>query len=199
MADKILACSNLAMAFGADGWEYGTDNSGVAGYSGGYKVAILRFDVPAVPGVGKILDISMVISKVTTASANVRWALCKSDANREKYLETSAEVEDENQIASGTILFENLTSALGVRTFQIPCKGIRKGTWYLILWASELKGIYIRSVVSNVGNHSVSVVYAGGVLRVVTESGVKAYGVYNGGKKRMIPYINTPSGIKPGS
>lgn len=197
MADKILACSNLAMAFSADGWEYGTDNSGVAGYSGGYKVAILRFDVPAVPGVGKILDISMVISKVTTASANVRWALCKSDANRQKYLDNSAEVEDENQIASGTILFENLTSALGVRTFQIPCNGIRKGTWYLILWASELKGIYIRSVISSVGNHSVSVSYTGGIVWVMTESGLKPYSLYNGEKKRLIPYVMTKSGVKP--
>lgn len=197
MADKILDCNNLAMAFSADGWEYGTDNSGIAGYGSGYKVAILRFDAPAIPGAAKSLDVGMVISKVTTADATVRWALCKSDANREKYLSTSAEVEDENQIATGTILFETLTSALGIRSFQIPCKGMHKGTWYLILWASEMKGIYIRSVVSSAGNHSVSVTYTGGILRVKTESGVKAYGVYNGEKKRMIPYVKTASGIKP--
>lgn len=197
MADKTLACSNLAMAFSADGWEYGTDNSGVAGYSGGYKVAILRFDAPSIPGAAKFLDIGMVISKVATASANVRWALCKSDANREKYLDTSTEVEDEHQIASGTIPFEDLTSALGLRSFQIPCKGIRKGTWYLILWASELKGIYIRSVISSAGNHSVSVSYTGGIVWIISESGLKPCGLYNGEKKRLSPYLMTESGVKP--
>ena len=197
MADKILACSNLAMAFSADGWEYGTDNSGAAGYSSGYKVAVLRFDVPSVPGVGKTLDVGMVISKVTTDSANVRWALCKSDANREKYLATADEVEDENQIASGKILFENLTSSLGMRHFEIPCKGIKKGTWYLILWASELTGIYIRSVVSNYGTHSAVITYTGGVVWIKTESGVKPHGIYNGAKQRLTPYIQTAAGPKP--
>ena len=197
MEEKTVACGNLAMAFSAGDWAYGTDNSGVAGYSSGYKVAVLRFDVPAVPGAAKYLDVGMVISKVTTADATVRWAVCRSDANRGKYLDTSDEVTDENQVASGTIPFEGLTNTLGMRTFRIPVKGIRKGTWYLILWASELKGIYIRSAVSSYGEASVSVVYTGGIVRIKTPEGVKAVGVYNGQRKRLIPHVKTPTGVHP--
>ena len=197
MEEKTVACGNLAMAFSDGGWEYGTDNSGVAGYGSGYKAAILRFDVPAVPGAAKYLDVGMVISKVATTDATVRWAVCRSDENREKYLDTAEEVEDENQITSGTISFDELTSVLGMRTFRIPVKGMRKGTWYLILWASELKGIYIRSVVSTYGEASVSVVYTGGIVWIKTPEGVKAVGVYNGQRKRLIPHVKTPTGVRP--
>ena len=203
MADKNMACGNLALAFSENGWAYGIDNSGAAGYSGGYKVAILRFDVPSIPGAAKLLDVGMVVSKVVTASATVRWALCKSDANREMYLGASADVEDENQIASGTLLFEDLTNVLGLREIQIPCKELRKGTWYLILWASEMTGIYMRSITPGYGNsfdeYTISVVFTGGVVRIKTAGGVKAFGIYNGERKRLTPYIKTESGIKPTS
>lgn len=203
MVDKSMTCGNLAMAFSENGWAYGIDNAGTAGYNSGYKVAILRFDVPSIPGAAKFLDVGMVVSKVVTASATVRWALCKSDANREMYLDSFDNVEDENQIASSTITFENLTNVLGLRKIQIPCKGLRKGTWYLILWASEMTGIYMRSITPGYGNsfdeYTISVVFTGGVVRIKTTDGVKTFGVYNGERKRMTPYIKTESGIKPTS
>ena len=201
MADKNIACGNFALAFSGSDWAHGTDNAGVAGYSSGYKVAILRFDVPSIPGVAKLLDVGVVVSKVATTGATVRWALCKSDANREKYLDTTAEVADENQIASGTLLFENLTNVLGLRTFQIPCKGLRKGTWYLILWASELKGIYMRSITPGYGNsfeeYAISATFTGGGVWIQTADGPKAVGVYDGTRKRLTlhaEYIKTGSG-----
>lgn len=201
MADKSIACGNFALAFSDNGWTYGTGNAGVAGYSSGYKAAIFRFDVPSIPGTAKFLDVGMVVSKVATTGAKVRWALCKSDANREMYLDSSDEVADENQIASGTFIFENLTNVLGLRTFQIPCKRLRKGTWYLILWASELKGIYMRSITPGYGNsfeeYAISVTFTGGGVWIQTADGPKAYGVYNGTRTRLTPhvkYVKTGSG-----
>lgn len=194
-------CTNLAMAYSTDGWVYGTDSEAYAGFGGGvqYAVSILRFDAPAVPGKAKSLDLSLVMRKGINSDVTLRWALCTSDANRETYRSTTNTVADENQIASGTILMEGLTSTPEARTFQIPVQGIGKGTWYLILWAYEQGGIFLEPVSSDKGNYSVSIICTGGSLRIETADGVKAFGVYNGERKRMTPYIETESGIKPTS
>lgn len=200
MATLTLACSNLAMAYSTDGWVYGTDSEAYAGFAGGvqYAVSILRFDAPAIYGSVQSLDLGLVMRKGINASVKLRWAICTSDANREKYRSTTNAVEDENQIASGTIQIEDLTGDAETRTFRIPVEGIGKGTWYLILWAFEGGGIFLEPVSSDKGSYGVSVVCTiSGILRIKTAGGAKAFGSYNGRRKRMVPYIKTESGIRP--
>lgn len=193
-------CTNLALAYSTDGWVYGTDNRSYAGFAGGvqYAVSILRFDAPAIPGTVKNLNVSLIMTKGINSDVTLRWALCTSDANREKYRSTYGEVADENQIASGTIHIEGLTGTGETRLFDIPVENIGKGTWYLILWAGdEGGGIFLEPVSSDKGNYSVSIICTGGILWIKTAGGVKPFGVYNGERKRLTPYIKTESGIRP--
>ena len=203
MATMTLPCRNLSMAYSSsDGWVYGTNKEAFVGYAGGarYDAAILRFDAPYVPGASEALDLSLAVRKSGNSNVRLRWAVCTSDANKEKYRSTTNTVADKNQIASGTILLDNLTDkdTVYTRTFQIPVEGIGKGTWYLILWAYESSGAWLEPISTDKGSYGISVVCAaGGVVRVKTADGVKAFAVYNGKRKQLIPYVKTASGIKP--
>lgn len=203
MATMTLPCRNLSMAYSSsDGWVYGTDKEAFVGYAGGvrYDAAILRFDAPYVPGASEALDLSLAVRKNGNSNVRLRWAVCTSDANKEKYRSTTNTVADKNQIASGTILLDNLTDkdTVYTRTFQIPVEGIGKGTWYLILWAYESSGAWLEPISTDKGSYGISVVCAaGGVVRAKTADGVKAFAAYNGRRKRLIPYAKTASGIRP--
>lgn len=205
MAMRTLAAENLAQAYSAGNWEYGTNGTayvGDTGYGQQYAYA-LRFDVPAFAGVSEELDVALVCRIGKGTDVTLRWALCTSDANRGLYAGTTAEVADSNQIAAGTVTIRGVSTAVTTKSFQLPVTKITGGgTYYLILWAYNATGLGIRAVSSSNGSHSVSLGYNVGVLRVKTAKDVKMYGIYvklNGEVKQCIPYIKTPSGLKPGS
>lgn len=205
MAMQTLATENLTQAYSKTSWEYAVNETGWVGNTGyGQDYAcVLRFDIPAFAGVSETLDVALVCRSGGWANVTFRWAICTSDAHRELYNMTRAEVADENQFASGTATFTDLSNNVETKHFQLPTKHIQGGrTYYLFLWGYNDSGLYLWSVSSNYGNHSITLEYQVGGVRVKTAEGVKMFGVFlkqDGEVKQVIPYIKTPSGVKPGS
>lgn len=200
MAMKSVAAQNLTQAYSGRNWDYNTWDVAYAGFAGGslYGVTILRFDVPAFVGVSEGLDLGIVMTVGLGSEAVLRYAVCTSDANREAYMNTSGAVADENQIDAGTITFSGLTSDVVKKTAAIKTTKIKGGsTYYLFLWAYGDTGVSIKSVTGAYGDHSVSIGYNLGVVRLKN----KRYMVFvklGGVARQMIPYVKTPSGLRPG-
>ena len=203
MAAMTLACKNLAQASSYSSWEYTTTERGYAGYAGGvrYDATILRFDVPAISGTSKGLNVGVVVDKAIGSDVKLRYAVCTSDANRESYRSTTGAVSDANQVATGIITLSDLSSTTARKEFSIDVELPGGKTYYLILWASEQTGVFVNAESSELGYHSVTVLYNGGVVRLKVNGQVKPYMVFvkvSGSLKQMIPYVKTASGIKPG-
>ena len=200
MAMKSVAAQNIAQASSGKNWVYSTGDSAYAGATGGtvYGVTVLRFDVPAFSGLSEAVDVALISYTGLGTDVTLRWALCTSDANRELYMKTTEEVADSYQVGSGTISIPDVTSTSEARKFQVPTTKIKGGnTYYLFLWAYNQTGLSIRAASSGWGEHSVSVGYNLGVVRLKD----KRYMVYvklGGVARQMIPYVKTPSGLRPG-
>ncbi len=196
---KNVVCTNLSMAYSSNNWAYNTGDNAYAGFAGGtlYGVTILRFTVPDFSGASEALRVGMAMSSGVGENVTLRWALCSSDANRDLYKNTTEEVTDKNRVDGGTVRFEGLSNDVETRSFSLPTKKLKAGTWYLILWAAENTGISLKYISSAWGGYSVSLDYNSGCVRIQTADGVKRFSVYNGERKRLRPYIKTESGIKP--
>lgn len=201
MAAMTLACTNLVQASSHSTWDYTTTEEGYAGFAGGvrYDVTILRFEVPAIAGTSKGLSAGIVVrSGPVSGNLKFRYAVCTSDANREKYRSTTAAVSDANQIKTGTITLSSVSNTAAKKSFSIDVEMTGGKTYYLMLWAYESTGVFVSAVSAG---HSVTVSYDGGVVRVKVNGVVKPYMVFvkvSGSLKQMIPYVKTASGIKPG-
>ena len=187
------------MAYSSNSWTYDTYSNAYAGFAGGtlYGVTILRFTVPDFSGSSGALRVGLVMNMGIGENAALRWALCSSDANRERYLNTAEEVADENQVDGGIVSLAGLSSDTKMRSFSLPTKKLKGGTWYLILWAAESTGISLKAVSSDWGDHSISLDYNSGCVHIRTADGAKRFSLYNRERKRLIPYIKTESGVKP--
>lgn len=196
---KNVACTDLTMAYSSNNWTYNTYDNAYAGFAGGtlYGVTILRFTVPAFSGASEALRVGLVMDMGIGENAALRWALCSSDANRERYLNTAEEVADENRVDGGVVSLAGLSSGTEMRSFSLPTRKLKSGTWYLILWAAESTGISLKAVSSAWGDHSISLEYGGGCARIQTADGAKRFGLYNGERKRLLLYIKTESGFRP--
>lgn len=205
MAAMTLACKNLTQASSYSEWAgYSTTERAYAGYAGGvrYDAAIFRFDVPALSKGFKGLSVRIAVYNGLGTNPKLRYAICTSDANRESYRSTTGAVSDPNQIATGTITLSGVGSTASMKEFSIQDVNLEGGkTYYLILWAAETTGVFISAVNSELGNHSVSVSYDGGVVWLKANGQVKPYMVFakaSGSLKQMISYVKTASGVKPG-
>lgn len=205
MAMKQITASDLVHTDSTDSsWTYTTYAAHYAGFAGSglYCVYILRFYVPAFSGVSEGLTAGLYMSSGMGSNVTLRYALCTSDANRNKYLSTTAAVTDTNQIATGTVSISNVTSDVAKKEINFKTGNIKGGrTYYLILWAAGDTGVSIKQFNSAWGNHSVTVGYNIGVVRLKVNGQVKSYMVFvkvSGALKQMIPYVKTASGIKPG-
>lgn len=200
MAMKSVAAQNIAQASSGKNWVYSTVDSAYAGATGGtvYGVTVLRFDVPAFSGASEVLDVALISYTGLGTDVTLRWALCTSDANRELYTKTTAEVTDNNQIGSGAVTIPDVTSTSEARKFQVPATKIKGGnTYYLFLWAYNQTGLSIRAASSGWGDHSVSIGYNLGVFRLKDKRHM-AYVKLGGVARQMITYVKTPSGLRPG-
>ena len=203
MSMKTVAGTGLKQAYSTGSWEYTDYDAAYAGCAGGnlYLPYILRFEIPAFEGVSEALEVALVCNSGVGETVQLRYALCSSDTNKEKYLNTSGAVSDDNQIATGVAVFSGMSTDVVTRSFQVPTTKLKAGTWYLILWAYNETGLSIRAVKSDWGSHSVALGYNIGIARIRTASGVKQNAVYAktlSGIKQMTPYIQTAAGIKPG-
>jgi hypothetical protein len=100
------------------------------------------------------------------------------------------EVEDENQIATGTVTFNELALSRNelatnkeIQTFSIETNDVRPNTtYYLFLWTYADTGVEILPVKSDYyGDHTVSVGYNSGVIHIWDENewGDYLFYIYN--------------------
>lgn len=112
------------------------------GIYAGYNVACLSFATPEFNGISKEVEFILHCSSTNGSGdgANLRYALCSSDANLSNYNETSDAVVDEYQITSGTLTIY-VTSYGTTITLTVPTYQLKENTtYYLILWAYDYNG-----------------------------------------------------------
>lgn len=134
-----------------DGWqelEYSTSAQTRAGAMAdtdgdSHYAAVVEFTVPAFEGVSQTIAFKMWANRLGDeypSTINLRYAICNSDANKDSYLQTNAEVTDSNQIASGTVELTDVSIATESATWQtvtIETDALKEGTWYLMLWGAS--------------------------------------------------------------
>ena len=125
-----------------------------------------------------------------SSSVNLRWALCSSDENINSYNTANAVsngVSDPNQIASGTVTFDGLSSSISsIKTLTIQTTALKPGvSYFLVLWGDSSAGYVGDTATMNAAsNHSVLLEYGSGVVRIRVGNEWKAATphIWKGGK-----------------
>lgn len=152
--------------------DYG-NNAGYAGYASSvYFTDVIKFTTPEFRGVSQQLEMGLYVYVGVGSEATVRYALCTSDANKGKYMKTTAAVADEYQIAAGTVSFEGLTTDVEKRSFTIETAKLEPDTtYYLFLWAAGQTGVSLQTPSSAWGEFTAEVTYISGAVMIPTEEG----------------------------
>jgi hypothetical protein len=116
-----------------------SDSLVYAGYADDWRLyaASIKFTAPTFSGISESVTFTINMGEGLSTTATLRYAICTSDANIKSYMNTSEEVSDQYQIASGTI---NVTAPnegyINTNTFTINTTKLQSdSTFYLILWA----------------------------------------------------------------
>ena len=143
--------------------DYTTTNPAYAGYNGeSYYAYFLKFTTPAFTGKCASISFNLYMYAGVGSTANMRHAICTSDANATKYLNTTAAVSDAYQVSGtvGTTAIANMTSDTAVKTITVNTAALAPSTtYYLVLWSSDKTGVSIRQVLYTGGNPAVTVTY----------------------------------------
>jgi phage tail protein X len=153
---------NGATWSGKSSWSYNTTGALYAGYSGdGYWVTFIKFTTPSFTGVSVSAKFDFYTYGGYGSTANIRWAICTSDANHSKYSSTTSAVSDSYQIASGTAFFGSVSSNDAKRTINVTTATLKPNTtYYLALWSSDKTGLSIRQTGYSYGAASMSLTSA---------------------------------------
>lgn len=173
MATNSANASIGGQAYGANSiGDYGTA-AAYAGYAGNahYGYA-LKFTTPDFAGAVESIVFAMSMNVGVGSDVTLRYALCSSDSNKNAYAGAVGEVQDENQIATGLVAFEGITSAIKQQTITIATTKLRANTtYYLLLWSADNTGVSIKEVNSAYGAASVTLHYNSGLIRIDTGDG----------------------------
>lgn len=200
MAANTASATVVGQAYGYSTLNgYTTYNPAYAGFGSNNRYAfVLQFITPEFIGASESIAVDMVMGIGVGENVDLRYAICTSDANITSYMGTTATVNDENQVASGTLTIEGLTAVLEKETLTINTSALKPSTtYYLILWGAGDTGVEIRQVNSEWGDHSVSMGYNTGLVYIDNGSGLEAYQAYidNGtGWDLCIPHIDNGTG-----
>jgi hypothetical protein len=162
-----------------------------------YNTAFLKFTTPEFLGRSAKLDFKFKtgVMNYYRETVELRYALCTSDANHTKYTGTHDEVEDENQIATGTVVFETVGAnndgpdGSGRGYLSIETKELKKNTtYYLIFWAAS-------TALADTGLSpmTITVGYDSGLVYIDNGTEPEAYQPYidNGsGWDQVMPYVD---------
>lgn len=183
------------------------DEFGFAGYNSGYDTTFLRFTTPDFSGSRPVLYFNFRTGYMNYRGDEVelRYALCTSDANYLNYMKTNSDVEDENQIATGTAVFDTvgpggmsnyIETTTGRAYLTIEGVEIKKNTtYYLILWAATSANAY-----TGIVPMTVAVGYDNGTVYINDGAGLAAYQPYidNGESwDLVIPHIDEGTAWSP--
>lgn len=177
---------------------YNTTDYGYAGsnYSE-YNTYILKFTVPEFVGVSESVAISLsMVQSSGGASVTLRYALCTSDANKDKYCDTYSAVSDTYQVKSGTIALTDLVTSGSYKTITIDTSKVSSNsTYYLVLWAytSTSDPNHVQFPRLDLTTPSITLNYNTGLVYIDNGSGFEPYEIYiDNGKSwdRYIAYVD---------
>lgn len=158
---------------------------GIAGsQSSEYNTYILQFKTPAFPGVSEKVEIRLGYAKGNSASLTLRYALCTSDENRNKYCNTYGAVTDDTdkyQVKSGTVSLTDIAATITHKTITIETEKLKSNTtYYLILWAytSKSNPKWVVPQPLDATSPSVTVHYNAGIFRLDNGSKIEDYQAY---------------------
>lgn len=128
------------------GWfDYGETIQGFAGANSGYYyVTVLKFITPDF-GESSTTNVSFSLwtSQGNQKNVTLRYAICTSDINKERYTNTYLAVSDTYQLASGIVTLSDIQPAGGSPTYKTIAVNTSRlmpsTTYYLFLWASTSK------------------------------------------------------------
>lgn len=181
------------------GWsDYSAERTTVVGcsymmYAYSYNVTILRFTTPKFTGVTESLKLTIKVNYGEVTNPTYRYALCTSDANKEKYAATISDVLDDNQLASGLFKMSGVKSNTATnQTLTIPVTQLKENTtYYIILWGYSTDDSTVE--VMEATNHSIIIYYNSGLVHIHNGTNFEAYHCYidNGTSWDLcIPYID---------
>lgn len=129
------------------GLEVSSQNNGHAGY--------IKFTTPSFIGKQDHIKVDLPINSIIKPSGasyiKLNYALCSSNANKQKYVQTTISVEDEYQIYSGTTgkIYADDTLV----SFEIPINTIKPNTaYYIYLLADRYSsdaGVYLSKTIND--------------------------------------------------
>jgi uncharacterized repeat protein (TIGR02543 family) len=152
----------VGAAWSEGSWTYNMGGARYAGWSGDtYYTTFIQFKTPAFTGQSTAVQINFCShAQGVGNTANLRWALCSSDANHGKYHGTASAVSDAYQITSGTASFANNKTNDVMRTVTVGTTALKPNTtYYLALWSSDKTGMGLRAMNYSYGTASVTVTY----------------------------------------
>lgn len=154
--------SIISAAWSSGSWSYSSTASRYAGCAGGseYYVTFFQFKTPSFAGKSTSADFHLYMSKGVGNTANLRYAICTSDANHSSYHGTTSAVTDSYQITSGTVSLSGLGSSPASFKINVPTSNLQSDTtYYLALWSSDGTGVSLQGVTSYAGTDSVTLNY----------------------------------------
>lgn len=201
----------LVYIYGCSSYENNSDDSIAIigqshrsnGYSNGVAYAgyfdslyydyVMKFELPSFTGISDSITFNIKMYNSDYTTSTLRYAICTSDANRSLYKNHgNAVYDDEYQIVSGVVTFENVNQDT-VKSFTVMTGGlIPSETHYLFLWsyaASTLMNVSIRDI----SQHTISINYNTPSDGTTEAFSYEPYIVYidNGtGWDMYIPYID---------
>ena len=213
MATNSMDCTMAGLTWAKDGSWYNEDQSG--GYAGaygeGYYTSCLKFRTPKFAGISERITFRVRLYLIGNGDTKLRWALCSSDVNKEKYTgnwpdSVYSEVEDEYQIAQGIVEWTDLWGSDrggSVHELTIDTKALKPEREYcLFLWSYYNKDSI--STVVQVGQgseHTATLEYNSGLIQVKYNGEMVScvVDVASGGEwKQAMPEVAVGGSWKPG-
>lgn len=125
----------------------------------------LKFTLPNFVGKSSAVKFSLAMIRgfrngTQSPKVNLRWALCTSDANLSKY-NTSGTVSDSNQIVSGVVTYDGLSSSVSYKELTVSTGALESGkSYYLIFWGNNSGGYSgDTATMYAASNHSATLTY----------------------------------------
>lgn len=179
------------------GWNsYGSAAMYAGKESGVYYPYILKFTTPDFVGVSEKITIHLGVIKGYHDSPTLRYSVCTSDANRDKYINTYSNVSDSYKIANGTITMSGISTSM--KTFSVSFYTTElqpNTTYYLYLYGYASYSMWV--TIMETSNHSIWVGWNAGLVYIDNGSSLEAYQCYvdNGTSwDLVIPYVDNGTG-----
>jgi hypothetical protein len=181
-----------------------------AGVVEAYRPAYMKFTTPKFNGTSKNIKIKLYIIDTNnyervTFRVPLRYAVCKSYANRNSYRNTVSDVSDEHQIVSGVWEVKYYKAGVNFMDYTeeltIECTKLKPNTtYYLFLWGSDTPSPmyqWLRNIQPRSGSwdkHVVTVTYYENAAHIDTGSEIKTCECYidiGDSWKPIVPYVDT--------